>query len=302
MVEIVPVDRPDIVEAEFLEQRAAGPEASREFLGELRLVAEEARQPGERPLGEVPEAAIGAAGDEARKMRRHGADRRRDRHVVVVEDDDQPRLQVPGIVHRLVGHAGRHRAVADDGDDAMVAALEVAGDRHAEPGRDRGRGMRRAEGVVLALGAPGEARQPAGLPERPDAVAPAGEDLVGIGLVADVPDQPVVRRVEDVVERHRQLDHAEAGAEMAAGDRDRGDRLARGARRPPDGAAIRRVAGDRPAGGSCRGAASATASSDGGCPKGPEGPAGDRFAGRNGLYQLEMTCKARPARASRAAE
>ena len=85
--------------------------------------------------------------------------------------------------------------------------------------------MRRAEGVVLALGAPGEARQPAGLAERPDPVAPAGEDLVRIGLVADVPDQPVVRRVEDVVERHRQLDHAEPGAEMAAGDRDRGDRL-----------------------------------------------------------------------------
>ena len=103
--------------------------------------------------------------------------------------------------------------------------VEVAGDRHAEPGRDRGRGMRRAEGVVFALRAPGEAGQAAGLAERADAVAPAGEDLVRIGLVADVPDQPVVRRVEDVVERHRQFDHAEPGAEMAAGDRDRRDRL-----------------------------------------------------------------------------
>ena len=38
--------------------------------------------------------------------------------------------------------------------------------------------------------------------------------------MADVPDQPVLRRVEDVMERHRQLDDAEAGAEVAAGHRD----------------------------------------------------------------------------------
>ncbi len=69
-------------------------------------------------------------------------------------------------------------------------------------------------------------------PERPppwrmvsDAVAPAGEDLVRIGLVADVPDQPVVGRVEHVVQRHRQFDDAEAGAEMAAGLGDGVDHL-----------------------------------------------------------------------------
>jgi hypothetical protein len=49
MVEIMPVDRADIVEAELLEQRAAGPEAARIFLGPLCLLVEEARQ----PLGQV---------------------------------------------------------------------------------------------------------------------------------------------------------------------------------------------------------------------------------------------------------
>ncbi len=46
-----------------------------------------------------------------------------------------------------------------------------------------------------------------------------------IGLVADVPDQRVVGRVEDIVERDRQLDDAEPGAEVAAGDADRVDQL-----------------------------------------------------------------------------
>ncbi len=82
-----------------------------------------------------------------------------------------------------------------------------------------------AERVVFAFGALGETGQPAALADGADAVAAAGEDLVRIGLVADVPDQLVARGVEDVVQRDGQLDHAEAGAEMAAGLGDRVDGL-----------------------------------------------------------------------------
>ncbi len=85
--------------------------------------------------------------------------------------------------------------------------------------------MRGAERVVFALGALGEAGQPAALAQRADAVAPAGQNLVGIGLMADVPDQTVVRRVEDVMQRDRKLDDAQPGAEMPARDRDGIDRL-----------------------------------------------------------------------------
>jgi hypothetical protein len=42
---------------------------------------------------------------------------------------------------------------------------------------------------------------------------------VRIGLVADVPDQSIARRVEQVVERDRELDDTETRAEMASGDR-----------------------------------------------------------------------------------
>jgi len=43
--------------------------------------------------------------------------------------------------------------------------------------------------------------------------------------MTDVPDQLVIGCVEDIMQGDRQLDHAEAGAEMAAGDRDRVDHL-----------------------------------------------------------------------------
>ena len=76
--------------------------------------------------------------------------------------------------------------------------------------------MSRAEGVVLAFLAAGEAGEAAALAQRSHARAPAGQDLVRIALVADVPDQLVARRVEDVVDGHGQLDHAQSRTEVPA--------------------------------------------------------------------------------------
>ena len=69
---------------------------------------------------------------------------------------------------------------------------------------------------MLRLGHRAERREPAVLPDRAELVAAAGEHLVRIGLVADVPDDLVLWRVEQAVERHRQLAHAEVGSEVTA--------------------------------------------------------------------------------------
>ena len=86
--------------------------------------------------------------------------------------------------------------------------------------------MRGAERIVFALGALGETGQSAARAQGADAVAAVGEDFVRIGLMADVPDQPVGRGVEHVVQRDREFDDTEPGAEMAAGHRDRVDGFA----------------------------------------------------------------------------
>jgi hypothetical protein len=100
---------------------------------------------------------------------------------------------------------------------------ELARHGEAERGRDRGGGMGGAEGVVGAFGPLGEARQAVLHAQRPDAVAAAGEDLVRVALVRDVPDDPVAGRVEDGVQRDGEFDHAEPRAEVAARDGDGGD-------------------------------------------------------------------------------
>ena len=74
--------------------------------------------------------------------------------------------------------------------------------------------MCRPERVVVALAALGEAGQPAALTQRTAAVTPAGDDLVRIGLMADVPDQAVVGGVKGMVKGDGQFDDAEPSAEM----------------------------------------------------------------------------------------
>ena len=71
------------------------------------------------------------------------------------------------------------------------------------------------ERVVSALLHLRESAQPVQLAVHPETVAAAGDDLVGIGLMAHVPDQLVVRRIEYVMQRGGQLDDAETRSQMA---------------------------------------------------------------------------------------
>ena len=93
--------------------------------------------------------------------------------------------------------AAGQAAVADDGDDVVLLARLVPGDGHAQGGREGRRGVAGVVGVVLALLAAGEAEDAAAAAQAAEAVLPAGQDLVGVALVADVPDDLVAGRVED---------------------------------------------------------------------------------------------------------
>jgi hypothetical protein len=83
--------------------------------------------------------------------------------------------------------------------------------------------MAHAEGIVLAFRHLGEARHAAVAAVGGKAVAPAGQYLVPVRLVAHIPHELVVGRIEDVVQRHRQLDYPQRGAEVPAVDAHRVD-------------------------------------------------------------------------------
>ena len=81
--------------------------------------------------------------------------------------------------------------------------------------------MGRAKGVVRTFAALGKTRQSVQLPERRHRLASTGENLVRIALVADVPDQAIVRRVITIMKRNAQLNAAKIRRQMTTGFRNR---------------------------------------------------------------------------------
>ena len=57
----------------------------------------------------------------------------RDRHLVVVQNNDHGRLQLAQLIEGLKRHAARKRRVADDGNDFLIAAIQIA--RHGQAQR-----------------------------------------------------------------------------------------------------------------------------------------------------------------------
>src|SRR5690349_13646165 len=77
------------------------------------------------------------------------------------------------------------------------------------------------ERIVIALFPLAEPAQPAVLPKGMELLPSAREQLVGIALIAGVPDDLVSGRIQQIMQRDRQLHHAEVRSQMSA---DRGDR------------------------------------------------------------------------------
>ena len=126
----------------------------------------------------------------------------------------QIRRQRSCVIQRLERHSRRERAVADDRHRAAIFAAFGGRDRHAERGADRGARVADAESVVFALAAGRKGREAAVLLDGVQQLAPSGQHLVRIRLMAHVPHQPVMGRIENVMQRDGQLDRAQACGEM----------------------------------------------------------------------------------------
>ena len=176
---------------------------------------------------DVPEALarldIGRVEPQARQRLRQLRDGRGITAAIVVEDDDHPSSGMTEVVERLVGHPASEGSVTDDGHDPPLAtmagelALELVGGRHPIGIGEHRRGMRVLDPIVLGFRPIGVTREASLLPEVLEAIAPAREELVDIGLMAGVPQDGVSRRVEDPMESECQLHDSEIGSEVPAG-------------------------------------------------------------------------------------
>ena len=71
--------------------------------------------------------------------------------------------------------------------------------------------MAAVEHIMLALIRAAEAREPALLTQGVEAVVSACEQLMGIGLMADIPDKLIARGIELLMHGESQLHDAEIG-------------------------------------------------------------------------------------------
>ena len=105
----------------------------------------------DRVLVDALRAAPRARELDARQVVADRADRGRDAHLVVVEDDQHRRAPVADVVERLERHAAHEGRVADHDSDALVRATHLAGERKPLRDGQAGAGVAAVEDVVRAL-------------------------------------------------------------------------------------------------------------------------------------------------------
>ena len=214
--QVVSIHRPVVAQAELLEQHAR----SDQSLGRLfRLACHMqyglAAVSFQQPRRAVVQPGDGRIGNDLVQIPRDRPHILVDRPRIVVQHHDQPAGLRGNVVHRLERDAVGKCRVPAQRDDMLLAAGHVPRHRHAQR-----RAERRARVAGAAFRPQHEAVEAPRLADRIEPVIAAGQQFVHIGLVGNVEDEAVARRVEDVVQGQRQLDDAQVGADVAAGLRD----------------------------------------------------------------------------------
>ena len=134
-INVMPVKRTGIGDPEIIEHGRTVNEAGQAFLGDTSIAR----------------CLIRHEGTQLRQIFGQSTGRRRNRHVIVIENDHHAALLRPDIVETFEGHAGRHGAVTDNRHHLVVALHEITTSREAEPGRNRSGRMGRAKRIELAF-------------------------------------------------------------------------------------------------------------------------------------------------------
>ena len=131
---IMAVDGPDILEAHLLKHRGLVDAAADQLLAALQDPDQRVTRHGdalECRLHVGLDVGVLRVGAQLSQIIRHLADIFGNRHLVVVQDDDQI-VQLADIVHALVDHAAGKRTVANDDHDLARLVLELFGAGNAD--------------------------------------------------------------------------------------------------------------------------------------------------------------------------
>ena len=114
LIHIMPINRADVIKAQFFEQGAADCRGFQQFFRAARPVLERLGQKRYCALGGGFEFLKRRACIKAGQIGRHRTCWRCNRHFIVVEDHNQPLFQMARIVQGLIGHACGNRTITDN--------------------------------------------------------------------------------------------------------------------------------------------------------------------------------------------
>ena len=171
--------------------------------------------------------SVKAIHPQAIEIIRDSADARANRHLIVVQHDQQlGRLLAARVIQGLEHDAAWQRPVADHRDGMAISFAEkLVAAVQSEHGRDAASGMARHEQIVGAFVRIRVAHQSAAGANRGKLAVAAGDELVRINLMAGVPNQAVAAEVERRVQGQAELDNAQVRSKMG---RSIGDNFAQG--------------------------------------------------------------------------
>ena len=138
LIHVVAIDRTDIGKAKLFKQRAANGHRFDHFFRPPRAFAEWRGQQRGCGFGGVLQILKRLTRIDARKIGAEGANRRRNGHLIVVQDDNQPFAKAARVVHRLERHASAHRSIADHRNAVAGVGAKFSRHRKAKRGGDRG--------------------------------------------------------------------------------------------------------------------------------------------------------------------
>ena len=205
---VVAVDGADVLDPQFFEERARSHELLQLVFDVVGKV-DELRADSRDSLDDGADALLGLdvelSGLEIVEVFGDGSYVGGDAHLVVVQDNDEPFLVLADLVDRFQGEASGQGAVSDDGHHMVALLAALSGDDEAEGGGEDRAGMAGVQSVVDAFVPVGEARDSSELAELWKELLPSRKKFVAVGLVADIPENLVLRCVEDTVEGEGEL-------------------------------------------------------------------------------------------------
>jgi hypothetical protein len=192
----VPRHDADVRDPKVLEQLAGLGEAHdrcTQSTRQLEQVRPEERHPLDQSVIRAPALAPGARQLDLRQVFGERADRRADRHLVVVDHDQHLTLALADVVERFERQPAHERRITDNDSDPLQPMAQVAGLREALGDRQPRARVTAIEHVVRRLRSTWEATDAVERAQRPEAIESTGQQLVRIRLVAGVPDDLVAR-------------------------------------------------------------------------------------------------------------